>query len=137
MHMFDRVTYSQLNARQQENFNFHKIASRLADYGFNSLRLTDDWQGADFIACHLDGETFLKVQLKSRMTIQTKYLGKEIHIAFLQGEDRYIYPHDAMVQRILENNPHVGQTRSWREEGQYHWLNPPAWARAILDEYRI
>lgn len=52
---FAPVPYSQLNARQRENFNLHKVAARLADYGFHSLRLTDDWQGADFIACHIDG----------------------------------------------------------------------------------
>lgn len=35
-------------------------AAHLADYGFNCLRLSDDWQGADFIACHIDGNKFLK-----------------------------------------------------------------------------
>jgi len=64
--MFSRVAYSDLNSRQKENYNFQKVAARLADYGFNSIRLTDDWQGADFIAVHIDGETFLKVQLKGR-----------------------------------------------------------------------
>jgi hypothetical protein len=34
----------------------------LADYGFLTMRLSDDWQGADFIAQHIDG-AFLKVQL--------------------------------------------------------------------------
>jgi len=28
----------------------HKVAAALADYGYNSMRLNDDWQGADFIA---------------------------------------------------------------------------------------
>ena len=60
--MFQRVDYGDLNSRQKENRNFQKVAARMADYGFNCLRLTDDWQGADFIACHshsptLDGMT--------------------------------------------------------------------------------
>ncbi|MCS4510791.1 hypothetical protein [Xylophilus ampelinus] len=62
--MFQRIEYEQLNSRQKENFNFQKVAAHLADYGFDCLRLSDDWQGADFIACHIDGETFLKVQLE-------------------------------------------------------------------------
>ena len=74
--MFQRVPYGELNSRQKENRNFQKVAARMADYGFNCLRLTDDWQGADSIACHIDGETFLKVQLKGRMSIDRKYLGK-------------------------------------------------------------
>lgn len=32
---FARVTYGQLNSRQQENYNFQKVAARMADYGFN------------------------------------------------------------------------------------------------------
>ena len=74
--MFQPVVYGDLNSRQKENYNFQKVAARLADYGFNCLRLTDDWQGADFIACHIDGETFLKVQIKGRMVIDRKYLGQ-------------------------------------------------------------
>ena len=58
---FDRVPYEKLNSRQKENYNFAKVSARLADCGFNCLRLSDDWQGADFIACHIDKETFLKV----------------------------------------------------------------------------
>ena len=56
--MFQPVAYGDLNSRQKENYNFQKVAARMADFGFNCLRLTDDWQGADFIACHIDGETF-------------------------------------------------------------------------------
>ena len=45
-----KVDYKTLNARQKENYNFHKVASALAECGYNSMRLNDDWQGADFIA---------------------------------------------------------------------------------------
>lgn len=30
----DKIKYSELNSKQQENFNFHKVASILADYGY-------------------------------------------------------------------------------------------------------
>ena len=42
-----RVDYSKLNAKQKENFNFHKVAAALADYGYDSMRLNNDWEGAD------------------------------------------------------------------------------------------
>ena len=45
-----KIKYNELNPRQKENYNFHKVASALAEYGYNSMRLNDDWQGADFIA---------------------------------------------------------------------------------------
>lgn len=80
--MFERVLYGEMNARQQENYNFHKVAARLADYGFNCLRLTDDWQGADCIACHIDQKTFLRVQIKGWVVTDKKYYRKDILIAF-------------------------------------------------------
>ncbi|MEQ9446749.1 MAG: hypothetical protein RJS98_14385 [Rhodospirillaceae bacterium] len=135
--MFDRVPYTELNSRQKENYNFQKIAARLADYGFNSIRLTDDWQGADFIAVHIDGETFLKIQLKGRLVIDRKYLGKDIHIAFLDGEDLYIYNHDDFVH-YLEVNELIGaDSVTWHEKGFRHWPRPPSWAVTYLTEFRI
>lgn len=50
-----RICYNELNSRQQENYNFQKVSAVLADYGFVTMRLNDDWQGADFIAIHIDG----------------------------------------------------------------------------------
>ena len=79
---FKKIAYNKLNARQKELFNFQKIAATLADYGFNCIKLSDDWQGADFLAYHLDGLTTLRVQLKSRLDIREKYRGKNIWMAF-------------------------------------------------------
>ena len=69
MPQFEHICYDTLNARQKELFNFQKLAATLADYGFNCIKLTDDWQGADFLAYHFKGTTTLKVQLKSRVTV--------------------------------------------------------------------
>ncbi len=135
--MFTLVSYDQLNSRQKENFNFHKVAARLADYGFNCLRLSDDWQGADFIACHIDGQTFLKVQLKGRLYVDKKYVGKGIHIAFLRGDDCYVYPHDALLDLVLANGAMDAESERWREHGQRHWPQPPVWGIAFLAEYRL
>ncbi|WP_353627842.1 hypothetical protein ABM428_08475 [Sulfitobacter sp. TCYB15] len=135
--MFTAVPYTELNSRQQENYNFHKIAARMADYGFNCIRLTDDWQGADFIAVHVDGETFLKVQLKGRLMIDRKYLGKQIHVAFLHGDDAYLYDHDALVQHLQDSNLIGDASITWHEKGYRHWPTPPAWAIRFLQDYRI
>lgn len=62
------VDYRMLNARQQENYSYYKVSAVLAECGFSTMRVSDDWQGADFIAQHIDGETFLKVQLKGRLS---------------------------------------------------------------------
>lgn len=87
------INYGDLNARQKENYNFQKVSAVLADYGFVTLRLSDDWQGADFIAQHVDGETFIKIQLKGRLTFEEKYCGKDLYIAFHNDGAWYLNRH--------------------------------------------
>ena len=113
------------------------MAARLADYGFNCLRLTDDWQGADFIACHINGETFLKVQLKGRLVIDRKYRSKDIHVAFIHGDAVYLYDHDQLVRHLEDNGLIGAESITWHEKGFRSWPTPPAWAINFLDEFRI
>jgi len=86
---FERVHYDSLNAPQKEPFNFQKIAATLADFGFNCIKLADDWQGADFLAYHLSGTTTLRVQLKSRLAIYKKYCGKD-HLDGVPAQGRLV-----------------------------------------------
>lgn len=124
-----------LNARQRENFHFQKISAVLADYGFQTLRLFDDWNGADFIAQHIDGEQFLLVQLKGRLTFDKKYLGRNLIIAFPTTDFWYLYPHDEMLEFALAAS-NIGNTESW-ERGLYTFPSIPKWIRPRLDAYRI
>ncbi|WP_424688319.1 hypothetical protein [Erythrobacter sp.] len=135
--MFQPAPYTQLNARQQENYRFHKVAARLPDYGFNCLRLTDDWQRADFIAYHISGQTFLKVQLKGRLCLDKKYVGKDIPIAFLRGEDCFAYPHDELLATVRSSGVLDEESERWRVNGQRHWPTPPGWGSEFLSAYKI
>lgn len=119
---YNIVPYKTLNSRQRENYNFHKVSATLADYGFNSLRLNDDWQGADFIAVHISGEDMIKVQLKGRFTMDLKYKGKEIYIAFIENEKVKIYYHDDALNMIPEN---IENSESWIRDGLYTWGKTP------------
>lgn len=136
MHVFQRISYQQLKPRQKENYNFQKVAAHLADFGFNCLRLSDDWQGADFLACHIDGDTFLKVQLKGRLTLQRKYNAKNIYVAFCHEGTWYLYPHDAMQDELLAAGMMSG-SKSWDLEGGYSWgiLSPKL--LSLLEKYMI
>jgi len=136
MTSFVPIKYADLNSRQKENYNFHLVAARLAEYGYNSMRVTDDWQGADFIACHIDGDRFMKVQLKGRLTLDQKYEGKDIHIAFRHGEQCYVYPHDEMVKRV-EKLGNISSSASWSDHRSYSWPQPPLWAKKILEAYKV
>ncbi len=37
------IQYADLNSRQKENYNFQKLSAVLADYGYVTMRLSDDW----------------------------------------------------------------------------------------------
>ena len=133
---FHKISYDGLNARQQENYNFHKIAAKLADYGFTSIKLSDDWQGADFIACHCNGLDSIKVQLKGRVTIDKKYLDKDIYIGFIHEDKYYVFPHDVIVREVLATS-NVEATKSWQERGVYNWPQPTKWLHDIIKEYEL
>ena len=60
----EKIKYLRLSPRQQENYNYTKVASALAEYGFQTIKLSDDWQTADFIAQHIDKKTFLIAKIR-------------------------------------------------------------------------
>jgi frataxin-like iron-binding protein CyaY len=110
---FEKIYYGSLTARQKELFNFQKIAATFADYGFNCIKLADDWQGADFLAYHINGTTTLKVQLKSRVTIGQKYCDKDLWIAFPHKGYWYLIKHDRLVKKVGQQTDWLNTT-SWR-----------------------
>ncbi|MFT4733787.1 MAG: hypothetical protein ACI9DJ_001015 [Algoriphagus sp.] len=67
-----RIEYNKLNARQKETYNFQKVSAILADYGFATIKLNDDWANADFIAQHIDGDKYLKVQLNNTLSAMAR-----------------------------------------------------------------
>ncbi len=131
---FTKISYSDLKPRQKENYNFQKISAVLAEYGFVTFRLSDDWAGADFIAVHLDGSV-LRVQLKSRLTFDKKYFGNGLHVAFAVGETWYLFPHDEFLSQVLDAT-NIGATDSW-EKGIYSWPRLSKQLQKMLAPYRI
>ena len=124
-----KISYDTLNSKQKENYNYHKVASALADYGYDSMRLNNDWQGADFIA--VKNDEMLKVQLKGRFTVDKKYIDKEIHIAFIENNIVKIYDHDEAVNMLSEN---IKQSDSWNNQGGYSWGKTPKIYDSIIRE---
>ena len=133
---FKKILYSKLNARQQENYNYQKASAILADYGFNTLRLSDDWQGADFIAIHINGKDFLKVQLKGRLTFEKKYIGRDICICFSYQGNWFLYPHDILLQ-IFGDKMNFTNTKAWTEKGGYSWNHLNKNQILIISKYKI
>jgi hypothetical protein len=131
-----KIKYDTLNAKQKENFNYQKVSAVLADYGYMTMRLSDDWQGADFIAQHIDGQKFLRVQLKGRLSLDKKYLGKGLHMCFPDSGSWYLHPYDEVANHLLQKS-NISNTESWQVKGIYNfpYLSQPL--RFYLEKFRL
>ncbi|QQS61694.1 MAG: hypothetical protein IPN70_02065 [Candidatus Moraniibacteriota bacterium] len=116
----EKIKYSDLNARQKEIYNFQKASAIFAEYGYTTVKLSDDWMGADFIAISFDGEKYLKVQLKGRLTFEKKYLGKKIFICFhdKKNDGWYLYNHDKILKKFIRS---IKNSKSWKMKNGYSY----------------
>jgi hypothetical protein len=130
------ISYHSLTSRQKEAYNFQKVSAVLADFGFVTIHLSSDWGGADFIAQHIDGTTFLKVQLKGRLTFDDKYSGKDLHICFHENDVWYLYPHDELLKSLLTEGFFIG-TSSWEDKKGYSVPGLSKRLETLLRPYRL
>ena len=136
--MYKKIKYNSLNHRQKENYNFQIVSGILASYGYNTIRLSDDYNSADFIAIHIDGDTILKVQLKGRISFEKKYMKKDLWICgkSQEGGEWYLYPHDKILEQVLKIT-NIKNTSSWIEKGGYNWPKCPIPVLDLIDKYKI
>jgi hypothetical protein len=134
---FKKISYEkELNARQKEAYNFQRVSAVLAEYGFVTIRLTNDWECADFIAQHIDGLTFLKVQLKGSLTFAKKYEKKDLYICFWDSGAWYLFPHDEVLPQVKQLGLLDG-TMSWEVRGEYFFATVSKKIKDILKPYRL
>jgi hypothetical protein len=122
-----RIKYEDLKGqtRKQENYNFHKAAAILVDYGFTTIsRLSDDRNEVDFTALHMDGKTEIKIQLTGGIGFYKAYLGKDIYIMFCDQPTGvfYIYNHDELIEEI-KSQVNYFETDSWKGEKEKYTIS--------------
>ncbi len=132
----EKISYSELNSKQKEIYNFQKLSGLLADYGFNCIKLADDWQSADFLAYHIDGTTTYRVQLKGRITIDRKYEDKNLHMAFPIKDVWYMIPHDTLV-RLVGKHCNWLKTDSWFTKGTYSSISANPSLLKSMSNYKL
>ena len=134
--LFERIDYQKLNGRQQETYNFQKLSAVLAEFGYLTIRLSDDWNGADFIAQHFKTKEFLKVQLKSRLTFDKKYHDKNLYICFKDADqgDWYLYNHQELLEKVISQ---IEGTKTWKADKPYHYPTLTTDLKKLLQPYRI
>ena len=78
----------------------------------------------------------LRVQLKSRPTIDKKYLDRQIWIAFPDGGDWFLFQHDDLVSHVKGLGVAL-PSDSWQNYGRYSWSAIPAWMRQWLERFKV
>jgi hypothetical protein len=121
---------SRYRSQVREVINRNTVASLALAQGFNVFLPVYDG-GIDFILYHEDKQVLRKVQLKSRWTIDRKYEGRDIWIAFPIGDDWYLMPHHEMVANA---EPGVLKSVSWTKDGIYSRRTPSG---VLIDQCKL
>ena len=131
----DKKTHDSAHNSKQA-CKFQKLSDILADHGFMTIRLSNDWRNTDFIALQINGTRFFKVHLKKRLYFSKNYAGKNIYIAFPTDNIWYFYPHDETLAFLLQEAT-AGTTGSWKENGvyQFHTMSADIWQ--LMAKYRL
>lgn len=121
---FEHISYeggTGQRSKEVETYNFHKAASVLAEYGFDCIRLSNDWGGADFLAHHKGKNRTLRVQLKSALVVDKKYKSDpDLYMCFpLDKEEErwYLVKHSDLLKIVKDHAPKMLEKKSWREKG--------------------
>ena len=115
-----------------EVINRNIVVTLALRMGFNAFLPVYD-NGIDFILYRAADDRILKVQLKSRWTIDRKYLGRDLWIAFPAGEEWYLAPHDELVKSAPAS---VLASRAWKA-GAYSTAKPSAATLERLADRRL
>ncbi len=113
-----------------ETYNFHKAAAVLAEYGFDCVRVVNDWRGADFLAYHADKGVTLPVQLKTCLVINKRYFDyPELYICFPIDKTGkwYLLKHQQLYDIIKNVASGWLNTKRWTQGGGYYRYTAPSW----------
>lgn len=112
----------------------NELTTLLLRQGYNVFLPVYD-EGIDLIS-HREADDDLKlIQQKSRWTIARKYVGRNIWIAFRDGREWFLAPHDELVS-IGEAAGYTA-TPSWIEKGLYHRASMTRKLRDLCEKYRL
>lgn len=107
---------SRYRSQVQEAINRNSLVSLALANGYNAFLPVYDG-GVDFILHNEETGDLRKVQLKGRWTIDRKYLGRDIWIAFHDKRRWYLAPHDEMASMAVDYG--YTASSSWVDKGAY------------------
>lgn len=122
--------------QQIEFANRSRLVARLFELDYEIFVPVID-TGIDIVAYRPDTKEFKLIQLKTRWTIDRKYIDRDIWVAFPSEKigDWYIAPHEELV-RLGEERGYC-RTSSWLDKGLYHRAPLPAALSEAMAKWRI
>jgi hypothetical protein len=120
------VAVGKLTSDAIEVVNRNALVTVALSLGYNVYLPVYD-NGIDLILHHEGTADTRLVQLKGRWTIDKKYIGRNVWIAFPDRDEWYVAPHEHMV--CMASRHH--ETVSWTVTGLY---NKPSLSKADRDE---
>jgi len=122
-----------LSAQAIERININSLTAELMARKWHVyLPVYDD--GIDMLATCDEGATLLRIQLKSRWSINRKYSDRQIEIAFHEAGIWYLVPHDHAVEIGRELG--YTDTQSWKR-GSYTVGRMSKKLSALMMPYRL
>ena len=136
---FEHINYkggTGQRSKEVETYNYHKAAAVLAEYGFDCVRLADDWQGADFLAHHKRANQVLKVQLKSCLVIDKKYKHEEeLYMCFpLDKTGKWYLVKHSHLMEVAKDHGWL-KKNIWKTKGLYWTWTGTEEVRKALEEF--
>lgn len=92
--------------------------------------------GIDLIIHREHDDLLIKIQLKSRWTIHKKYKNRGIAMAFPDGDDFYLIPHDYCIE-YAEAHKNYLNTSSWEKGGIYHVASMSKTMKEDFAEFKL
>ena len=125
---------SRFRSQIREVINRNTVVSLALERGYDVYLPVYDG-GVDFVLLHQDSGKLIKVQIKGRWTIDRKYLGREIWIAFPIDGEWYLMEHDRMVE--LGDRQGYTKNPSWIEKGIWNIPSPSKAVRESCAPYKF
>ena len=96
----------------------------MAEYGFDCIRLSNDWLGADFLAFHKESGRTLRVQLKASLVSDKKYENdQDLYMCFpldKTGGNWYLIRHSRLLEIVNEHAPKWLKSNLWKKQDLYY-----------------
>ena len=124
-------------ARQKKEAQWPTISRVLFQNGYTVVRLHSPEAGADFEAQSGHDHPRILVRIQTRLYFAKQFQRQGLWLCFVGDGEVYLYPHDQVLEFIQKDGRILVGTRSWEDQGIYHFPRIPQWLRPALSPYRI